>query len=102
MGEGDEQCTVCFHVDDLMITCKNEATVDMVIEKLREEFKTITVHDGPVFSYLGMTFDFAQDGKVKITMEKYIEDVIDPFKLTLRNRKINVQIFCKDSTKRSG
>jgi len=46
MGEGDEQCTVCFHVDDLMITCKNEATVDMVIEKLRQEFKTITVHDG--------------------------------------------------------
>jgi hypothetical protein len=36
------------------------------------------------------------------TPEKYIEDVIDPFKLTLRNRKINVQIFCKDSTKRSG
>jgi hypothetical protein len=76
LGTGDKQCTVCFHVDDLMITCTDGKTIDDVITRLQDEFKTITVHDGPKFSYLGMSIDFSESKKVKITMEKYINDVI--------------------------
>jgi len=77
LDTGDQQCTVCFHVDDLMITCTDDRTIDDVITGLLDECKTITVQDGPKFSYLGMSIDFSESKKVKITMEKYIDDVTE-------------------------
>lgn len=71
------QCTICMHVDDLLITSVDLEQVDEVIELLREHFQTLTVHEGLKHSYLGMTFNFEKPGEVKVTMEKYIEDLIN-------------------------
>jgi hypothetical protein len=43
---------------------------------LKERFKEITVRDGKVHSYLGMTFDFSNEFEVKITMENYTSELL--------------------------
>ena len=71
-----KQCTACVHVDDLKITCADPAGVEDTIDKLTDKYKTVTVTRGPIHSYLGMTFDYSVKGKVKITMEKFIADLL--------------------------
>ena len=70
------QCTIIVYVDDLMITSTDMKLIDEITEVLRQEFKTITVHDGKVHSYFGMSFDFNEPGEVKITMSKYLEELV--------------------------
>ena len=81
-GTGDEQCTICLHVDDLKITCRNEDTIEQLIDSLTTKYQTLTVHRGNVHSYLGMTWDYSTLGRVKITMEKYVKDVLDGYEVT--------------------
>ena len=77
-GTGDEQCTICLHVDDLKITCRNEDTIEQLIDSLTTKYQTLTVHRENVHSYLGMTWDYSTLGRVKITME----DVLDGYEVT--------------------
>ena len=74
--ESGKQCTIVVHVDDLMITCKNEATIDKVIADLTERYKDVTVKRGSVHSYVGITFDFTAKGRVKLTMDGYVRDTL--------------------------
>jgi hypothetical protein len=75
MYEGDQQ-TVCIHVDDLKITCKNDEANQDVVRELRRVYKDVTVNEGDVHSYIGITFDYSVPGKVKLTQEGYISDLM--------------------------
>ena len=75
------QCTTIVHVDDMMITCVVESIIDSVIKHLTDVYKELTVHRGKVLSYVGMTFDFTSRGKVSITMEGYINDIIELYEI---------------------
>ena len=83
-GDRDEQCTICVHVDDLMITCKNAQTINDTIEKLIAEYEEVKVSRGTKHSYLGMTFDFSTLGKASITMEGYITYLLRHYDVTKR------------------
>ena len=74
-----KQLTVCFHVDDLMITCEDGEAIEEFLAYLQETYKTITVNRGPVQNYLGMTFSFRESGVVEIAMEGYVNDVIKSY-----------------------
>ena len=80
-GTGSEQCTICLHVDDLKVTCRNADTIERLIDGLTSKYKTLSVHRGLVHSYLGMTFDYTAPGLVKVTMEKYVQDVLDGYQV---------------------
>jgi len=73
--DGDQQ-TVCIHVDDLKITCRNEEANQDVVRELRRVYKDVTVNEGKVHSYIGITFDYSVPGKVKLTQEGYISDIM--------------------------
>lgn len=81
LGVGDEQCTICLHVDDLFITCKNMNTIKGVTKKLKEVYKEVKIKEGNKHSYTGMNFDFSVKGEVKITMEGYINDVLKSYEV---------------------
>lgn len=76
------QCTICLHVDDLKITSVNEDLIEDTIAQLTAKYKTVTVHRGLIHSYLGMTFDYSTLGKVKITMEKFVADLLKDCEVT--------------------
>jgi hypothetical protein len=48
---------------------------------LRSRYKTITVKDGTVLSYLGMSFDFGKEGEVVVSMEGYIKEVLESYEV---------------------
>jgi hypothetical protein len=74
------QCTITLHVDDLMVTSVTEALIDEVMNLLRSKYERpgakLDVKEGTLHNYLGMTFDFSVDGEVKISMNKYITEVL--------------------------
>ena len=76
-GRHDDQCTVLIHVDDLMITCKRNSTINQLIQHLKVKYDNdLTVTTGDIHSYLGITFDFSVEGQVRLSQKKYVDDLI--------------------------
>jgi Reverse transcriptase (RNA-dependent DNA polymerase) len=73
------QCSICLHVDDLFVSSKSMEMIDALVKKLTEKYKTITVNDGPIITYLGMNFDFSNKGYVEISMDKYVDGIINEY-----------------------
>ena len=81
MIEG-KQCTVRFHVDDLMSSHVNPAVNDEFLIWLNKKYGgygKVKATRGHVHDYLGMTFDFSEKGKVKIDMIDYMCGMVDDF-----------------------
>jgi Reverse transcriptase (RNA-dependent DNA polymerase) len=75
------QVTACIYVDDLMLTCMKPDVIDEVLRKLTDTYKDITAHKGTMHSYLGQTFDFSLLKKVKVTMEGYVNDMLEEYQI---------------------
>lgn len=76
----NSQSTVSWHVDDLTISCVDEAPIHHVIQQLKNIYgQNLKEHIGLVHDYLGMKFDYTTPGQVKISMDKYIANIIDSF-----------------------
>ena len=70
---------VVLYVDDILVAAKDVASMEEFIERLRDEFKDITVNRGAVHNYLGMVLDFSSEGSFKVSMEKYICKIVEDF-----------------------
>jgi hypothetical protein len=82
------QMTICFHVDDCILSHKSPKAVDDMIACLKDEYENIfkdgtgkmmTVSHGKVHKYLGMTLDYTTPGQVKISMFDYINEILAAF-----------------------
>ncbi len=79
-----KQMMICFHVDDCKISHLDPKVVNYTIAWLCDEYKSIftggsgmmKVARGKVHKYLGMTLDLATSKTVKVTMLKYIDEII--------------------------
>ena len=71
------QSTVVLHVDDMLVTCVDDGIINELEACLRVAYPEITVRDGEVIGYLGMTFDFCVQGEVKVTMEGCVSDILN-------------------------
>jgi len=69
-------CTVIVHVDDFKIMSIHTAALDFVENLMREKFKKITVKNDLKHDFLGMTFDYSEEGFVHITQPKFIREII--------------------------
>jgi hypothetical protein len=76
----NKQTTLIIHVDDMMITCCDDKHVDHVISEIENIYPGLTKHRGKVLNYIGMTFNFETAGKVKITMEGFIKELLEDCK----------------------
>jgi len=82
-----KQMTIAFHVDDCKISHEDPKEVDKLIQWLRQEYESIfedgsgkmTVNRGKVHNYLGMTLDYSVPGQVKISMQQYIDEILEAF-----------------------
>ena len=83
----DSQINVCFHID----YCKLSHNIPEVVGKkatwLKQEYETIfeygsgemTIHQGKVHNYLGMTLEYTNSGTVKVSIIDYIDVIIAAF-----------------------
>jgi hypothetical protein len=79
-----KQCTILWHVDDLKISHEDSSVVTDVISKLNDEYgkkSPLTIRRGKIHDYLGMVIDYSVDGRVQITMDKYITDMLNELPL---------------------
>lgn len=75
----NKQCTLQFHMDNLMISHVNMNVVKEVVEDLNEYFGTIKLlfgTYGKIHEYLGIQIDLSKDQQVKISMQQYLEDIL--------------------------
>ena len=79
---GDKQCTIVIHVDDLKISCVDPRGVDFVVNELTKVYGKVNEHREKVFDYLGMIFDYSEEGIVKISMSDMVQEVVDEFELS--------------------
>ena len=73
------QCTIVWHVDNLKIAHEDPLVVNGIIAKLNHDTGKevpLTETTGKIHEYLGMTFDYSIDGKVRIDMRKYVTDML--------------------------
>ena len=75
------QCTVCLYVDDMLCTCIDSAALEAVHALLVRTFGQVSINHGRVHSYLGMTLDFSRAGAVRITMERYVDELLRNFEV---------------------
>jgi len=78
---------VKFHVDDRMSSHLDKTVNDEFDKWLNKEYGAhcaVKATRGKVHDYLGMTFDFSQEGKVKVNMTDYICNMIDDFPVALK------------------
>jgi hypothetical protein len=71
------QTTLVIHVDDMMISSRDEKRIDSIISEIEKLYPGLTKSRGKVLNYIGMTFNFEQLGRVVISMEGFIKDLLD-------------------------
>ena len=76
IGPDGEQVTLCLHVDDILATSVTQANLDLFRQYLTSVYPTVTHRQGRVVNYVGMTFDFTNEGEVRVTMEHCIKDIL--------------------------
>jgi hypothetical protein len=87
-----KQCTMLWHVDDLKISHVNDEVIENVISTLSERYgkeAPLVVTRGKVHDYLGMTLDFSVEGKVKVIMTDYIQDMLDELPSDMDGEAVN-------------
>ena len=77
-GNG-QQCTAVAHVDDLLVTCEDENTIQAVMDHLEHKYKAISESRGNRHSYLGMTVDFEVEGECSVAMTGYENSMVDTY-----------------------
>jgi hypothetical protein len=74
------QMTVRWHVDDLMISHTSQDNIMAFVKKIKDvNGENLAEKVGTVHNYLGMTFDYSFDNKVRINMNQYFLKVIKEF-----------------------
>ena len=92
---GGKVLTICHHVDDCKISHERAEVVDETISLIRGDFEILfedgsgamQVHRGKVHVYVGMTLNYEYSGEVCISMFKYVEELIEPFKGIIRSER---------------
>ena len=74
------QMTVRWHVDDLMISHISRREILEFVKRIKDIYgDNLAENVGKTHDYLGMTFDYAFEGEVRINMCKYLSKVIEDF-----------------------
>ena len=61
----------------MMISSRDEKKIDNIISEIERLYPGLTKSRGRVLNYIGMTFNFEQLGRVVISMEGFIKDLLD-------------------------
>jgi hypothetical protein len=72
-----KQCTIVWFVDDNKISHVNPVVVTKIVGLIEERFGKMTVTRGKKHTFLGMEFEFTDDGTVRITMNQYLREALD-------------------------
>jgi len=73
---GDNQVTIAFHVDDLLVTSKLESAVESAITLIESNFQSVSVTRGLKHSYLAMNLLIGKNG-IDVDMIGYLDKMLE-------------------------
>jgi hypothetical protein len=74
------QMTVRMHLDDMMISHVSQCEILKFVRHIKDIYgDNLAKNVGMTHDYLGMTFNYAFEGEVRINMCKYLSKVIEDF-----------------------
>lgn len=73
-----KQMTVALYVDDLLITCRERAGVERLVDQLRSEYGEVKYKTGEKLSYLGMCLETSAKG-ITVSMTDYIKNILEEY-----------------------
>ena len=71
-----KQLTICFHVDDGLITHEDEDVINEIIDEIEKNFTKITRDTMDNAEFLGMRIARDNDGSININMDKYTKEAV--------------------------
>jgi hypothetical protein len=78
--ESGKQLTVIWHMDDLMVSCKEDFELTKFLCYLAKMYgPKLSMHTGRNHDYLGMDMEFRKDGTLGVSMIMYLKNVIAEF-----------------------
>ena len=77
IGKSDIQTTIVVHVDDLLVTSVSGDDISDLCTYLKSVYPETKETRGDVVDYIGMTFDFTKAGRVSVTMDNCVNDIIN-------------------------
>ena len=86
------QITVCFHVDDLLVTSKSPELIKSMEEHLRKSFTQVTFTRGDLHSFLSMTIECSKES-IAVDMQGYVEKCLDDRLLVKANGPARDDLF---------
>jgi hypothetical protein len=99
-ADGTGKSILLLHVDDGLVFADNDDILQQLVAQLDKSFegKFTWSIDDPIKEYLGMQME-QSPGQVKLTMDKYIEDLCKEYNITT-NRRVpaNSDLFDIDKT----
>ena len=82
-----QQCTICWHVNDLKISHPDPDVVSKIIQILESIYGPISIERGNKLTYLGMDLDFLSPGELGVSMIPYLQEVVDEFPEDIQSKK---------------
>ena len=70
-----EQITVCFHVDDLLVTCRSDDVIKQFESDLKKRFSEVTFTHGIEHSFLSMNITVGDD-TLSVSMQGYVDKIL--------------------------
>ena len=83
------QITVVIYVDDLLITCVHQQSIDELIQAIEVQYKKVQHSTGNILDYLGMTIDMSVSGQASITMDGMTEAIVTDSNTPTIEKKTN-------------
>jgi hypothetical protein len=81
--ESGEECVICLHVDDLLITGSSDEIIDELVRGLEKRYKGLSQQTGDTISYIGMQITFNRaEGSVTIRQPGYIDEMLKQHNVT--------------------
>ena len=74
-----KQCTIAWYVDDNFVSHADSKVVDDIIKIMCEKFGDLTVTRGNKHTFLGINFEFMDNGKLQIHMIDQLKEAIELF-----------------------
>ena len=76
-----KQCTICLFVDDILVTCEDEAGIDQLVDALKAEYGEITQHrDESDLSYIGMHMH-SVDNRIDVSQRAYVMELLTKYQI---------------------
>ncbi len=87
--KGRKQLTVVWHVDNHMVSCKDDFKLTKFSCYLAKIYgPKLSMHTGRKHNYLGVDMEFNEDGTLDVLMIKYLKDVINDFPEVISGRAV--------------